>query len=182
MLPTRIVAIISLTLIVAPVTATSEQPSGYSQVVSAARVAVWKECLKQTKQSQGYRIESGHSPYILWLFFDFGDAAHPMSEFAGYAESTDDPGHQYGHAEIKLTVQPIALGRTQISAIGFFQQLALPTSAAFLPLHSKGVLERSVVDSIVQSLASVDRRQIRAYFLKNCEARLSASVKRAPPF
>jgi hypothetical protein len=89
---------------------------------------------------------------VLWLFFDFGDAAHPISELAAYADTGDTIEFHYGRAVIKLTVQKVKADETRISATGFFQLLALPTSAAYLPLSSKSVLERKIVDSIAQRL------------------------------
>jgi hypothetical protein len=131
--------------------ATDDKPSAYSQVVSVAPPRVWQACLKQTTHSQGYRIETDHNPYVLWLFFDFGDATHPMSEFASYANLGGGPEYRYGSAEIKLTVQRVGEDHTKISATGYFQLLSLPKTAAYWPLYSKGVLEQAVLDSITQS-------------------------------
>ena len=133
--------------------AENEQPAVYSRVLTADSAAVWKACLEQTNDSQGHRIEAGHNPYVLWLFFDFGDTVHPMSELADYAGSADALGTRYGRAEIKLTVNSVSRGHTKISGTGFFEGVSLPTAAAYLPLRSKGVLERKVVDSIAQRVA-----------------------------
>lgn len=134
----------------------SESPSLiYFRTVPVETATAWKACLEETKQSRGYRIESSHNPYVLWLFFDFGDPIHPISELAGYADAADATENRYGRAIIKLTVQTISRGQTRISASGFFQSLAVPTAAAYLSLHSKGVLERMVLDSIAQR---VERR------------------------
>jgi hypothetical protein len=132
--------------------AENEQPAAYSRVLKADSAAVWKACLEQTNDSQGHRVETGHNPYVLWLFFDFGDTDHPMSELADYADSPDALGNRYGKAEIKLTVTSVSRGHSKISSSGFFESVSLPTAAAYLPLHSKGVLERKVVDSIAQKL------------------------------
>ena len=130
--------------------ASDNPPLVYFHTLPVETATAWKACLEETKRSRGYRIESSHNPYVLWLFFDFGDAIHPISELAGYADAADATENRYGRAIIKLTAQPISRGQTRISASGFFQLLSLPTAAAFLPLHSKGVLERTVVDSIAQ--------------------------------
>jgi hypothetical protein len=128
------------------------QPLTYFRTLAVETATVWKASLEETKESRGYRIESSHNPYVLWLFFDFGDAAHPISELAGYAEGADATENRYGRAIIKLTVQTVSRSQTRISATGFFQSLALPTAAAFLPLRSNSVLERKVVDSIAQRI------------------------------
>jgi hypothetical protein len=128
------------------------QPLTYFRTVPVEAAAVWKGCLEETKGSQGYRIESSHSPYVLWLFFDFGNPTHPISELAAYADTGDTIENHYGRAVIKLTMQTIKADKTRISATGFFQLMALPTSAAYLPLRSKSVLERKIVDSIAQRL------------------------------
>ena len=122
----------------------------YFRAVPVETATAWKACLEETKRSRGYRIESSHNPYVLWLFFDFGDTIHPISELAGYADAADATENRYGRAIIKLTVKTISRGQTRISASGFFQSLALPTAEAYLSLHSKGVLERMVLDSIAQ--------------------------------
>ena len=132
--------------------ASDNQPLTYFRTLPAETATVWKACQEETKESQGYRIESSHNPYVLWLFFDFGDATHPMSELAWYADGTDTTENRYGRAIIKLTAQTMSSGKTRISASGFFQSLALPTAAAFLPLRSKSVLERKVLDSIAQKI------------------------------
>jgi hypothetical protein len=75
---------------------------------------------------------------------------HPLTELAAYAESPDGLGFQYGKAEIKLSVQSVDRHHTQISASGFFQSLSRPMAAAYLPLQSKNVLERKIVDLIAQ--------------------------------
>jgi hypothetical protein len=137
----------------APILVASDtQPLTYFRTLPVETATVWKACLEETKRSRGYRIESSHTPYVLWLFFDFGDATHPISELAGYADSAGATENRYGRAIIKLTAQTMNRGQTRISASGFFQSLALPTSAAYLPLRSKGVLEREVVDSIAQRI------------------------------
>lgn len=128
------------------------QPLTYFRTLPVETTAVWKACLEETKESRGYRIESSHNPYVLWLFFDFGDASHPISELDEYADAPDVTESRYGRAIIKLTVQTASHSQTRISASGFFQSLALPTAAAFLPLRSKSVLERKVVDSIAQRI------------------------------
>ncbi len=128
------------------------QPLTYFRTVPVETAAVWKACLEETKESQGYRIQSSHNPYVLWLFFDFGNPTHPISELAAYADTGDTIATPYGRAVIKLTVQTIKADETRISATGFFQLMALPTSAAYLPLISKSVLERKIVDSIAQRL------------------------------
>jgi hypothetical protein len=127
-------------------------PLAYFRTLPVEATTAWKVCLEETKEARGYRIESSHDPYVLWLFFDFGDATHPISELAGYADGADVIGNPYGRAIIKLTVQTISRNQTRISASGFFESLALPTAAAYLPLHSKGVLERMVADSIAQKV------------------------------
>jgi hypothetical protein len=127
-------------------------PLTYFRALPVETATAWKACLEETKEARGYRIESSHNPYVLWLFFDFGDAIHPISQLAGYADGADVTGNRYGRAIIKLTVQTISRSQTRISASGFFQSLALPTVAAYLPLHSKGVLERTVADSIAQKI------------------------------
>jgi hypothetical protein len=132
--------------------ASDSQPLTYFRTLSLEAATVWKACLEETKDSRGYRIESSHNPYVLWLFFDFGDATHPISELAGYADAPDATEYRYGRAVIKLTAQTTNRGQTRISATGFFQSLALPTAAAYLPLRSKSVLERKVIDSIAQRL------------------------------
>jgi len=126
------------------------QPLTYFRTVPVETAAVWKACLEETKESQGYRIESSHNPYVLWLFFDFGNPTHPISELTAYADAGDIIATPYGRAVIKLTVQAIKADKTRISATGFFQLMALPTSAAYLPLRSKSVLERKVIDSIAE--------------------------------
>jgi hypothetical protein len=130
--------------------ASDNPPLTYFRILPVETATAWKACLEETKEARGYRIESSHDPYVLWLFFDFGDAPHPISELAGYADGADVIGNRYGRAIIKLTVQTISRNQTRISASGFFESLALPTAAAYLPLHSKGVLERMVADSIAQ--------------------------------
>ena len=132
--------------------AENEQPAVYSRVLTADSATVWKACLEQTNDSQGHRVETGHNPYVLWLFFDFGDTDHPMSELADYADAADVLGNRYGRAEIKLTVTSVSRGHTKIAGTGFFEGLSLPTAAAYLPLRSKGVLERKVIDSIAQKI------------------------------
>ena len=132
--------------------ASDNPPLTYFHTLAGQSAIVWKACLEETKESRGYRIESSHDPYVLWLFFDFGDAIHPISELAEYADAPDATEERYGRAIIKLTTQTISRGQTRISASGFFQLLALPTAAAYLPLRSKGVMERKVVDSIVQRI------------------------------
>ena len=132
--------------------ASDSQPLTYFRTFPLETATVWKACLEETKDSRGYRIESPHNPYVLWLFFDFGDAAHPISELAAYADTGDTVEYHYGRAVIKLTVQKVKADETRISATGFFQLLALPTAAAYLPLSSKSVLERKIVDSIAQRL------------------------------
>jgi hypothetical protein len=134
--------------------AENEPSSVYSRVLSADSETVWKACLEQAGDSQGHRVEPGHNPYVVWLFFDFGDAVHPMSELADYADWPDTLGNRYGRAEIKLTVNSVSRGSTQISGTGFFEGLSLPTAAAYLPLRSKGILERKVVDSIAQRIGA----------------------------
>jgi hypothetical protein len=128
------------------------QPLTYFRTVPVETAAVWKACQEETKESQGYRIQSSHNPYVLWLFFDFGNPTHPISELAAYADAGDTIATPHGRAVIKLTVQTIKADKTRISATGFFQLMALPTSAAYLPLRSKSVLERKIVDSIAQQL------------------------------
>jgi hypothetical protein len=130
--------------------ASDNPPLTYFRTLPVETATAWKACLEETKEARGYRIESSHDPHVLWLFFDFGDATHPISELAGYADGADATGNRYGRAIIKLTVRPISRSQTRISASGFFESLALPTAAAYLPLHSKGVLERMVADSIAQ--------------------------------
>ena len=130
--------------------ASDNPPLTYFRTLLVETATAWKACLEETKEARGYRIESSHDPYVLWLFFDFGDAPHPISELAGYADGADVIGNRYGRAIIKLTVQTMSRNQTRISASGFFESLALPTAAAYLPLHSKGVLERMVADSIAQ--------------------------------
>ena len=132
--------------------ASDNPPLTYFRTLSVDTATAWKACMDETKQSRGYRVESSHNPYVLWLFFDFGDTNHPISELAGYADVPDPTDEPYGRAIIKLTTQTISRGQTRISASGFFQLLARPTAAAFLPLRSKGVLERMVVDSIAQKV------------------------------
>lgn len=132
--------------------ASENPPLTYFQTLPRQAPIVWKACLEETKESRGYRIESSREPYVLWLFFDFGDAIHPLSDLADYAGVPDTIEDRYGRAIIKLTTQTISRGQTRISASGFFQLLALPTAAAYLPLRSKGVLEKKVVDSIVQRM------------------------------
>jgi hypothetical protein len=132
--------------------AADDQPLTYFRTVPVETTAVWKACLEETKASQGYRIESSHNPYVLWLFFDFGNPTHPISELAAYADAGDIIQTPYGRAVIKLTVQTTKADETRISATGFFQLMDLPTSAAYLPLRSKSVLERKIVDSIVQRI------------------------------
>jgi hypothetical protein len=128
--------------------ASDNPPLTYFRMLPVETATAWKACLEETKEARGYRVESSHNPYLLWLFFDFGDATHPVSELAGYADGADV--NRYGRAIIKLTVQTISRSQTRISASGFFESLALPTAAAYSPLHSKGVLERMVVDSIAE--------------------------------
>jgi hypothetical protein len=130
--------------------ASDDPPLTYFRTLPVETATAWKACQEETKESRGYRIESSQNPYVLWLFFDFGDAIHPVSELAGYADVPDAAENHYGRAIIKLTVQTISQVQTRISASGFFQSLAFPTAAAYLPLRSKGVLERMVVDSIAQ--------------------------------
>jgi hypothetical protein len=138
---------------VAPIlTAPDSEPLTCSRILPVESATVWKACLDETNYSQGHRIEAERNPYVLWLFFDFGDVTHPLTELAAYAESPEGLGFQYGKAEIKLTVQSIARNRTKISASGFFESLSRPMAAAYLPLQSKGVLERRTVDSISQRL------------------------------
>ena len=132
--------------------ASANPPLTYFRTVPVETATAWKACLEETKECRGYRVESSHNPYVLWLFFDFGDAAHPISELAEYANTPDGSDNRYGRAIIKLTAQAISRGQTRISASGFFQLLSLPTAAAYLPLYSKGVLERTVVDSIAQRI------------------------------
>jgi hypothetical protein len=132
--------------------AENNRPAIYARVLAADSATVWKACLEQANDSQGHRIEAGHNPYVLWLFFDFGDTFHPLSELADYAGSADSLGTRYGRAEIKLTVNSVSRGHAQISSTGFFEGLSLPTSAAYLPLRSKGVLERKVVDAIAERI------------------------------
>jgi hypothetical protein len=139
---------IAIVAVTSNLVAENDGPAVYSRVLAADSVTVWKACLEQANDSQGHRIEAAHNPYVLWLFFDFGDTFHPLSELADYADSADSLGTRYGRAEIKLTVSSVSRGHTQISGAGFFEGLSLPTSAAYLPLRSKGVLERKVVDSI----------------------------------
>ena len=128
------------------------QPLTYFRTVPVETAAVWKACLEETKESQGYRIQSSYNPYVLWLFFDFGNPTHPISELAAYADTGDTVATPYGRAVIKVTVQTIKADKTRVSATGFFQLMALPTSAAYSPLRSKSVLERKIVDSIAQRL------------------------------
>jgi hypothetical protein len=130
--------------------ASDNPPLTYFRMLPVETATAWKACLEETKEARGYRIESSHDPYVLWLFFDFGDATHPISELAGYADGADVIGNRYGRAIIKLTVRSISRNQTRISTSGFFESLALPSAAAYLPLHSKGVLERMVADSIAQ--------------------------------
>ena len=151
-LATFTVICIGFATVTSNLAAESESPAVYSRVLPADSATVWKACLEQTKDVQGYRIEAGHNPYVVWLFLDFGDTVHPMSEMADYADSPDTFGNRYGRAEIKLTVNPVSRGHTQISGTGFFEGLSLPTAAAYLPLRSKGVLERKIVDSIAQKI------------------------------
>jgi hypothetical protein len=132
--------------------ASDNQPLTYFRTLPVETATVWKACLEETKESRGYRIESSHNPYVLWLFFDFGDAMHPISELAGYADAADATENRYGRAIIKLTAQTLSRGQTRVSASGFFQSLAFPTAAAYLPLRSKSVLERKVVDSIAERI------------------------------
>jgi hypothetical protein len=132
--------------------ASDNPPLTYFHTLPRQAAIVWKACLEETKESRGYRIESSRDPYILWLYFDFGDAIHPLSELAEYAGVPDATEDRYGRAVIKLTTQTLSRDQSRISASGFFQLLALPTAAAYLPLQSKGVLERKVVDSIVQRI------------------------------
>lgn len=132
--------------------ASDGQPLTYFRMLPVETATVWKACLEETKESQGYRTESSRKPYVLWLFFDYGDAAHPIGELASYADTPDTIEYRYGRAVIKLTVQTIKADETRISATGFFQLLSLPTSAAYLPLRSKSVLERKVVDSIAERI------------------------------
>jgi len=132
--------------------ASANPPLTYFRTVPVETATAWKACLEETKECRGYRVESSHNPYVLWLFFDFGDAAHPISELAEYANTPEGSDNRYGRAIIKLTAQTISRGQTRISASGFFQLLSLPTAAAYLPLYSKGVLERTVVDSIAQRI------------------------------
>jgi len=127
-------------------------PLTYFRTLSVEAATAWKACMEETKESRGYRVESSHNPYVLWLFFDFGDTVHPISELAGYADVPDATDEPIGRAIIKLTTQTVSRGQTRISASGFFQLLAHPTAVAFLPLRSKGVLERMVVDSIAQKV------------------------------
>ena len=134
------------------ITASDNPPLTYFRTLPVEAATGWKVCLEATKEARGYRIESSHDPYVLWLFFDFGDATHPISELAGYADGADVIGNRYGRAIIKLTLQTISRNQSRISASGFFESLAFPTAAAYLPLHSKGVLERMVADSIAQSV------------------------------
>jgi hypothetical protein len=147
-----IVVFISCAVGTANLVAENEHPGVYSRVLAADSATVWQACLEQTKDAQGHHIEAGHSASVIWLFFDFGDSAHPMSELADYADSADSLGNRYGRAEIKLTASSVSRGHTQISAIGFFEGLSLPMAAAYLPFRSKGVLERKVIDSIVQRI------------------------------
>jgi hypothetical protein len=137
--------------------AQNNQPLTCSRVLPVDSAIVWKACLDQTKDSQGHRIGVERNPQVLWLFFDFGDVIHPLSELAAYAESLDDLGFQYGKAEIKLTVRSIGRNHTKVSASGFFESLSRPMAAAYLPLQSKGVLERKVLDSIAQTIETGER-------------------------
>ena len=132
--------------------AENERPAVYSRVITADSAMVWQACLEQAKDAQGHRIEAGHNPHVVWLFFDFADAVHPMSELADYADAADALGNRYGRAEIKLTVNSVSRGHTQISGTGFFEGLSLPTAAAYMPLPSKGVLERKVIDAIAERI------------------------------
>jgi hypothetical protein len=132
--------------------AADDQPLTYFRTVPVEATVVWKACLEETKASQGYRIESSHNPYVLWLFFDFGNPSHPISELAAYADAGDIIGTPSGRAVIKLMVRTTDTDGTRISATGFFQLMALPVSAAYLPLRSKSVLERKIVDSIAQRI------------------------------
>jgi hypothetical protein len=132
--------------------AADDQPLTYFRTVPVEATVVWKACLEETKASEGYRLESSHNPYVLWLFFDFGNATHPISELAAYANAGDIIGTPYGRAVIKVTVRTTKTDETRISATGFFQLMALPTAAAYLPLRSKSVLERKIVDSIAQRI------------------------------
>lgn len=137
---------------VANLMAADGQPLTYFRTIPMETAGVWKASLEETKESQGYRIESSHNPYIVWLFFEFGNPTHPISELAAYADVGDNFGIPHGRAVIKLTVQTISAAETRVSATGFFQLLALPTSAAYLPLRSKSILERKIVDSVAQRI------------------------------
>jgi len=148
---------IAFAAVISNLLAENDGPIVYSRVLPADSATVWKACLKQAEDSQGHRIEAGHNPNRVWLFFDFGDTVHPMSELADYADSADTLGNRYGRAEIKLTVDSVSRGHAQISATGFFEGLSLPTAAAYLPLRSKGVLERKVIDSIAQRIEEQPR-------------------------
>ena len=159
MTPTMRPSLVTVTVVcaaflasVSKLNASDSQPLTYFRMLPVETTTVWKACLEETKDSQGYRIESSHNPYVLWLFFDFGNPAHPISELATYAETGDIIQTPYGRAVIKLTVQTTKADETRISATGFFQLMALPTSAAYLPLRSKSVLERKIVDSIAQRI------------------------------
>jgi hypothetical protein len=132
--------------------ASDSQPLTYFRMLPVEAATAWKACLEETKESQGYRIESSRKPYVLWLFFEYGDVAHPISELSNYADTPDTTEYHHGRAVIKLTVQTIKADETRISATGFFQLMALPTSAAYLPLRSKSGLERKIVDSVAQRL------------------------------
>ncbi|HTD14889.1 MAG TPA: hypothetical protein VK673_06900 [Chthoniobacterales bacterium] len=149
---TLTVICIAFAAVTSNLVAENERPAVYSRVITADSATVWQACLEQAKDAQGHRIEAGHNPYVVWLFFDFGDTVHPMSELADYADSADALGNRYGRAEIKLTVNSVSRGHTQISGTGFFEGLSLPTAAAYLPLRSKGILERKIVDSIAQRI------------------------------
>jgi hypothetical protein len=143
---------IAFAALISNLAAEPELPADYSRILPVDSARVWRACLQEAEDSQGHRIEAGHNPYVVWLFFDFGDTVHPMSELEDYADSPDSLGNRYGRAEIKLTVNSISPGHTQISGTGFFQGLSVPTAAAYLPLRSKGVLERKVIDSICQRI------------------------------
>src|SRR5258708_17879082 len=110
------------------------QPLTYFRTVPVETAAVWKACLEETKESQGYRIESSHNPYVLWLFFDFGNPTHPISELTAYAYAGDIIATPYGIAAINSTLQTINPDRTRLSATRFFQLIDLPTSAAYVLL------------------------------------------------
>jgi hypothetical protein len=148
-----IIAICALLLAGTPKIAASDNPPlTFFRTLPGETATVWKACLEETKESRGYRIASDQNPYALWLFFDFGDAIHPISELAEYADTPDPTEERYGRAIIKVTVRTINRSQTRISASGFFQLLTVPTAAAYLPLRSKGVLERKIVDSIAQKM------------------------------